>query len=725
MKKIILFIIVFSCVCFSQENFWEQTNGPSLASFKSIVFNSKGEIFGGNIEGVFMSTDNGDNWNKIAYISTNSLIINSIDYIFAGTNDGIFKSTDNGNNWDKIYDLPVGPLAINSLDEIFAGVTSGGLIKSTNAGENWTEILESRILSLAISPNDYLFVGSIELNTRTAGDEYEVGGLNVSTDNGITWTSKRFYFVTSFVFKSNEFIIATGYRSDLGNLGDRVILRSTNNGEDWETIYTYGWLFNSDDIKKLSLAINSNGVIFAGANGEGIIRSTDNGDNWNDINKDINIIFIEVSSLAISPSGDVFAGIIGGVLRSKNNGDNWTKIDITFGHPNGSSLQTSSLAINSNDYIFAGANGVGIIRSTDNGDNWSLVLGQPSNTDVTCLSINSSDYIFAGSWRGEGIFRSTDNGNTWELVYSGSLLYHWEYIYSLAINSSDDIFAGTYDGLIRSTDEGNSWVSITKDVEVRSVAFDTNGNIFAGTFDKGVLKSTDNGDTWYGINDGLIYNDKLIRALAVNRQGYIFAGSEIGVYRSTDNGELWTEKNTGLTNNFIGDLKIDSCGNIFAAINNYYIGEGEEAQEGVFISTDNGDHWSPLNSGLISRYVNSLAIDHRGYIFAATGGGGVFRSVTPANIPVELLSFNGFVVDNIVKLEWYTATEINNKGFEIERSLNEKTNWQKIGFVEGNGTTTDKKSYSFVDKSISIGTYFYRLKQIDFDGSYHYSKLLK
>jgi Secretion system C-terminal sorting domain len=85
------------------------------------------------------------------------------------------------------------------------------------------------------------------------------------------------------------------------------------------------------------------------------------------------------------------------------------------------------------------------------------------------------------------------------------------------------------------------------------------------------------------------------------------------------------------------------------------------------------------------------------------------------------------VKQSSVYLSWVTATELNNKGFEIERKvIGDKSsvigNWEKIGFVQGNGTTTEQKSYSFVDNKVSSGTYSYRLKQIDYDGTYKYSK---
>jgi hypothetical protein len=97
-------------------------------------------------------------------------------------------------------------------------------------------------------------------------------------------------------------------------------------------------------------------------------------------------------------------------------------------------------------------------------------------------------------------------------------------------------------------------------------------------------------------------------------------------------------------------------------------------------------------------------------------------------VPVELLSFSGEVIDKKVNLNWTTATETNNRGFEIQRStIVESKNkvWKEIGFVPGSGTTTDPKSYSFIDHNIETGIYQYRLKQIDFDGSFKYSNVVE
>lgn len=94
-------------------------------------------------------------------------------------------------------------------------------------------------------------------------------------------------------------------------------------------------------------------------------------------------------------------------------------------------------------------------------------------------------------------------------------------------------------------------------------------------------------------------------------------------------------------------------------------------------------------------------------------------------LPVELSSFTASVKSKSVELIWKTATEKNNLGFDIERSsilLGKPQNWYKVGFVQGSGSSTLPKEYNFVDKNITSGKYFYRLKQLDYDGNYEYSK---
>jgi hypothetical protein len=97
-------------------------------------------------------------------------------------------------------------------------------------------------------------------------------------------------------------------------------------------------------------------------------------------------------------------------------------------------------------------------------------------------------------------------------------------------------------------------------------------------------------------------------------------------------------------------------------------------------------------------------------------------------LPVELTSFTVSTSGKNVVLNWVTATEVNNYGFEIERALSSTTprqDWETIGFVEGHGSSNSPKEYSFTDKSAPSGSVHYRLKQIDIDGQFKYSDVVE
>jgi hypothetical protein len=91
-------------------------------------------------------------------------------------------------------------------------------------------------------------------------------------------------------------------------------------------------------------------------------------------------------------------------------------------------------------------------------------------------------------------------------------------------------------------------------------------------------------------------------------------------------------------------------------------------------------------------------------------------------IPVELVSFLAESINGHIQLKWSTSSEMNNRGFEIERCA-EKSEWVRIGFIEGHGTTTEVQDYKYIDDLFSVNSeiVFYRLKQIDYNGQFKYS----
>lgn len=108
----------------------------------------------------------------------------------------------------------------------------------------------------------------------------------------------------------------------------------------------------------------------------------------------------------------------------------------------------------------------------------------------------------------------------------------------------------------------------------------------------------------------------------------------------------------------------------------------------------------------------------------------IATSWSQAPLPVELSEFSASSMGSSVQLKWRTETEVNNYGFEVERKIYSSTsmaatNWEKIGFLIGNGNSNSPKYYVFEDRDINTGKYFYRLKQIDNDGKFEYSKVIE
>ncbi|WP_462248146.1 T9SS type A sorting domain-containing protein [Ekhidna sp.] len=131
------------------------------------------------------------------------------------------------------------------------------------------------------------------------------------------------------------------------------------------------------------------------------------------------------------------------------------------------------------------------------------------------------------------------------------------------------------------------------------------------------------------------------------------------------------------------------------------------------------------SSGIHVESGGSLTIDRIGSMTPEEAYGTVVTSdegatVTlegEAGLPVELINFNGVEIENGIILNWSTAIEINNDYFDVMRS-SDGINFHPIGRVEGYGNTNEVKTYKFTDFNILPGTYFYQLKQVDFDGQY-------
>ncbi|NOX19567.1 MAG: T9SS type A sorting domain-containing protein [Chlorobi bacterium] len=149
-----------------------------------------------------------------------------------------------------------------------------------------------------------------------------------------------------------------------------------------------------------------------------------------------------------------------------------------------------------------------------------------------------------------------------------------------------------------------------------------------------------------------------------------------------------------------------------------------ESELVLFKSIDNGITWTQ-EGGTVNTTNHTVALDGINSFSRWTLGS------SAAPLPVELTSFTANVIDNKkIQLNWQTATEVNNYGFEVERQASSSTThgqkgYKKIGFVNGNGNSNSPKLYSFTDNKLIGGSDFaYRLKQIDIDGNFKYSDIV-
>jgi photosystem II stability/assembly factor-like uncharacterized protein len=692
--KIFTLVFLFSIQSIAQD-FWKQTNGPKGNGLvNSIIIDSSGNVFAGTYRnGIYRSTDYGDNWTHIntdlTGVSVVSFAINSFGHIYAGTDSGVYRSTDNGDNWTKIIIdsniYGISSFALNFSGDIFAA-TRGSIYYSNDNGENWTksniDSIYGGISSLDINSSGDIFAGTGYSNTRI--NIGRGGSIYRSFDNGDTWVKINSglpdLYIHSIAINSVGYIYAA---SDSG------VYRSIDNGDYWTHI-------GLTEFRVLSLTITPGGYTFAGTDNGCIYHSTDNGDNWTQTNIDLDF---GIRCIAINSRGDIFAGTGNyqfdgswgkGIYRSTDNGDHWTHRGLTYSG-------VGSLAINPNGDIFAIGWGSGVFRSTDNGDNWIDLYAVEMNNYFSALAINTSGHIFVCGFK--GVYRSTDDGDNW--TQTGLIDFS---VQSLAINSTGHIFAGTdRNGVYCSTDNGDNWIQTgLKGISSNSMAINLNGHIFVGG--EGVYRSTNGGENW----DQTGLTDFWIRSLAVNSNGHSFAGThDNGVYRSTDNGDNWTP--TGLMDISVNSFVINSSGHIYAGT------DGRQGFEGVYCSIDNGDNWS--QTGLNNLTVLSLSINSSGYIFAGTWRG-VYRSVQTTAVNEDNkelpLSFelnqnypNPFnpsttIEFTLPKSEFTTLKVFNILGKEVSTILSKKLN-------SGNHT------YTFEGKNLASGIYYYQLVA----GEYH------
>ncbi len=345
----------------------------------------------------------------------------------------------------------------------------------------------------------------------------------------------------------------------------------------------------------------------------------------------------------------------------------------------------------SNDNIMYGTyQYMSLQKSTDQGNNWNYIApsGNAGFVAPFVISPSNPQYLYAGT---DLVYKSTNKGSTWNGTGSG--VFNGDPLLSLAIadNNQNFVYAATSPvahaaNVYRTTNGGTNWVNVTQNLPDR--------------YPMDIAVNPIDPDTAYIIFSG-------------------FGTSHL--FKTTDAGNSWIDKGAGLPDVPTSAVVVDPM-----YPDRVYVGD----DLGVFVSLDGGDTWQSFSNGLVDAVIVmdlNISPSNR-KLRCVTHGSGVFeRPLISGPVPVELTSFTASLINTTVTLNWVTETETNNKGFGIERSetVKNRVNWNTIGFVQGSGTTSSPHAYSYIDKNLPSGKYLYRLKQIDFDGSFKYSKQIE
>jgi len=365
--------------------------------------------------------------------------------------------------------------------------------------------------------------------------------------------------------------------------------------------------------------------------------------------------------------------------------------------------------INSLGDIFAGTGGSTVLRSDNNGDTWEQCQLPSYTGEVNSIAINSNDDIFLTTTSGfydATFFRSTDNGNNWVQLHADS----GDYFTCLDINSADVIFFGTYHGVVRSVDNGDNLEQTGWNNSVEDLIINSSDYIFieAGL----VYRSTDNGQIWTNASTGLTNTG--INAFAFNSLGHIFAGTaapEGGVFISTNNGDNWAVTGYSFlneTDSVVTAIGISSANDIFMGTFGL----------GALYSTNNGNSWIEINSGLpLGSLIYSFIVNIEGYILVGTSMG-IFRSLAPV-VSIEDITFDrpiSFSLDQNYPNPFNPTTTI---AFDLPKTSKVML---KIFNILGEEVTTllsasllsGSYKYEWDASGLASGVYLYRLQAGDY-----------
>lgn len=586
------------------------------------------------LAGTWKTTDAGEIWTLLgdAPVSSTALSLNrsnsSVIYSADRTEPKVWKSTDAGATWGEIADFS-GDRAflVNRVladgNTVYAstfgpGLHGGKLYKSTDAGATWTDItgdLPRSVLDVAVDP----------ANRDTIYVTIHIYGGYKSTDGGITWTQlQSFPDIGAYDIEVDPVEPTILYVCGMGSCSvpdwcmepdgytftdDSGAYKSTDSGSTWSRILT-----TSNECRAIRIHPGNHNVIFAAAMDDGLQVSTDGGNTWASYNMGLGT---QVLTSCAVHSDKIYVGSQGcGVYSGDVNMDNWS-VRWQLGRsnkpvPDVYSLQIEVDPTNSNR-IFVGSNPGGLYRSDDGGATFydknfltpSVVVDDPFRQGYYTFALNPSNTteVWLGTW-GKGIYKSYDGMDFDTIAHGTDMKMYGKHINQIVIDPDlpNTVYVATEEGVFRSSDGGQNWIAMNQGLtstDVRVLNINSSGDLYAGTKGYGLYKWENgcweprNGFGDFGTLWPIWDNRPLYQYTSIlvdpNDNNTMYMGTfPAGIYKSTDGGQTWLEKNVGWTND--GVFYLVSHPNDSEII---YAG----TYNGVNRSIDGGEHWHIWDEG--------------------------------------------------------------------------------------------------------------------------------
>lgn len=638
-----------------------------------------------------------------------------------GEGGAIIKTTNGGQKWNWIESGVENTLktiySVNNGQRVITAGDGGIILISEDAGATWSQLPSPATSNL----------WNMQMITEEIGWIVGEGSAALkTTDGGLTWLRQQMphtnlpYWDVSFVDLNH------GYIS--GN--SAVILKTTNGGIDWQiqivgdnrglfTVYPF------DSLK----------VIAGGGTGK-LVITTNGGNDWTqlpNLQGDGNI-----NRIKFFDSLNGFLVATAGNFKTTDGGYSWTYSDELY---NGVATWNIDLVDTQNGYVVGGR--MFLMKTTDIGVSWNQTVVRDDFSNVyfkdehngfinssskiyntadggTTLSVlesfpydeiysiegmqfldNQKGYIGTAPTR---IYKTADGGGSWYKTNIAGLSDTIGVIKKLFFYVPEIGWAIKGNQIMKTTNGGENWI-VQQNITgtLTSIFFIDSLNGWATSVY--VYNTTDGGNNWVQRTDIPIYNTNDVY-FKDSLNGWLLEGNKL--FMTIDGGITW-----------IQDTQISSFTWRFRTLSSsHFIITGN-----IYESIDTGNTWINITSEVGTGFSDLHAPYN--YSCIPVGTIGLILNYTDTTIvPVELINFNGEVNGLKVHLNWQTITEKNNRGFEVQRSIDKK-DWQEIGFIQGEGTSTEKKNYFFEDNNIQKQFYYYRLKQIDYDGSYVYSNIIE